>query len=98
MADNEETAKATTTELLAGMRVHVPAEGTPLEQGVWYDDFSRVKAEAENIGRPMLAMWMNPGCGFCQRFAGNPAVRILSQAGVQNGIGNLVADFVGMSF
>ena len=71
MADNEETAKESTTALLAGMRVHVPAEGTPLEQGVWYDDFARVKAEAEKIGRPMLAMWMNPGCGFCKRFAGN---------------------------
>lgn len=71
MADNEETAQASTTALLAGTRVHVPAEGVPLDQGVWYDDFARVKAEAEKIGRPMLAMWMNPGCGFCKRFAGN---------------------------
>ena len=39
--------------------------------GVWYSDFNKVKAEAEKTGKPMFAMWINPGCGFCKRFCGN---------------------------
>ena len=36
------------------------------------------------------------GCG--QRFAGDPAMRVLIQTGVQNRVGDLVGNLVGMSF
>lgn len=44
----------------------------PLETGVWYSNFTRVKEEAERRGLPFFAMWTNGDlCGFCRRFTNN---------------------------
>ena len=55
------------TEIILEQRLHVDG-GTQLTTGTWYDTFAAVKAEAEKTGKPLLAMWINPGCGFCKRF------------------------------
>lgn len=44
----------------------------PLETGVWYSNFTRVKTEAAERGIPFFAMWTNGDlCGFCRRFSDN---------------------------
>lgn len=63
MADN---AKPSTEQLLELRNTLKPGDG--ITAGAWYDDFKAVKAEAEKTGKPMIAMWINPGCGFCKRF------------------------------
>lgn len=57
-----------TPERLLDQRRTVGVTGTQLEPAVWYDDFTAVKSYAEKTGHPFLAMWINPVCGFCQRF------------------------------
>ena len=48
-----------------------PGEG-PLETGVWYSNFTRVREEAARRGLPFFAMWTNGDlCGFCKRFTRN---------------------------
>lgn len=55
------------TEIILEQRLHV-TDDVQLTTGTWYDTFAAVKAEAEKTGKPLFAMWINPGCGFCQRF------------------------------
>ena len=58
-----------TAKLVALRRT--PGDGE-LETGVWYSNFTRVKAEAERRGLPFFAMWTNGDlCGFCRRFTAN---------------------------
>ena len=48
-----------------------PGDG-PLDTGVWYSNFTRVKAESERRGLPFVAMWTNGDvCGLCRRFTAN---------------------------
>lgn len=42
-------------------------DGAP-EPGTWHSDFNAVKEAAEKTGRPLVGVWINPGCGFCKRF------------------------------
>ena len=64
------TSPTSPTGRLVAMRKD-PGEG-PLEQGVWYSNFSRVKAEADKRGLPMFGMWTNGDqCGLCRRFTEN---------------------------
>lgn len=60
-------ADKTSTELILEQRIHVEG-GAKLATGTWYDSFKAVKADAEKTGKPLIAMWINPGCGFCKRF------------------------------
>lgn len=56
------------TRKLVAMRQD-PQEGEILKPGVWYSNFSRVKADAERIGIPFFAFWTNGDrCAFCRRF------------------------------
>lgn len=44
----------------------------PLETGVWYSNFTRVREEAAQRGIPFFAMWTNGDlCGYCKRFTRN---------------------------
>ncbi len=44
----------------------------PLELGVWYSNFTRVKEEADKRGVPFFAMWTNGDlCAYCRRFTRN---------------------------
>ena len=64
------TSPTSPTGRLVAMR-RDPGSG-PLEQGVWYSNFSRVKAEADRRGLPMFGMWTNGDqCGLCRRFTEN---------------------------
>lgn len=48
-----------------------PGDG-PLDVGVWYSNFTRVKEEAAKRGIPFFAMWTNGDlCGYCKRFTRN---------------------------
>lgn len=68
MGSNEATgAPVPSTERLLAVRASVRDAGQ-VEPGVWYDDFDAVKAAAERTGRPLFAMWINPGCSLCKRF------------------------------
>lgn len=58
----DDNTKPSTEQLLA-----LRKGGTP-EPGTWHPDFNAVKAEAEKTGRPLVGVWINPGCGFCKRF------------------------------
>ena len=60
-------ADKTSTEIILEQRL-TPVLGGDLSTGEWYSGFQAVKAAAEKTGRPMVAMWINPGCGFCKRF------------------------------
>jgi len=63
-------ADGSPTGKLVAMR-RDPGEG-PLETGVWYSNFTRVKTEAEKRGIPFFAMWTNGDlCGYCKRFTLN---------------------------
>ena len=60
-------ADKASTELILEQRAELPADGA-LGTGIWYPSFKAVKDAAEKTGSPMVAMWINPGCGFCRRF------------------------------
>lgn len=70
MLDRIMGAPDSPTGKLVAMR-RTPGDG-PLETGVWYSNFTRVKSEAEKHGLPFFAMWTNGDlCGFCRRFTYN---------------------------
>lgn len=70
MLDKIMGAPGSPTGRLVAMR-RTPGDG-PLETGVWYSNFTRVKEEAEKRGIPFFAMWTNGDlCGFCRRFTFN---------------------------
>ena len=63
-------ADGSPTGKLVAMR-RDPGEG-PLEIGVWYSNFTRVREEAAKRGLPFFAMWTNGDlCGYCKRFTRN---------------------------
>ena len=70
MLDRIMGAAGSPTGKLVALR-REPGDG-PLETGVWYSNFTRVKDEAEKRGIPFFAMWTNGDlCGFCKRFTFN---------------------------
>lgn len=60
-------ADKTSTELILEQRAP-KGVWQGLSTGVWYPNFADVKTAAEKTGKPLIAMWINPGCGFCKRF------------------------------
>lgn len=41
---------------------------TAVKSGVWTKQFAKAKAHAVKNGFPLVAVWVNPGCGNCNSF------------------------------
>ena len=39
---------------------------TAVKTGVWSSQFSKCKDYAEELGVPLVVLWVNPGCGHCR--------------------------------
>jgi len=47
------------------------SESTTVPIGKWTCQFSKAKTYAYNHNIPLLVVWVNPGCGFCESFERN---------------------------
>lgn len=41
---------------------------TEVRSGIWTSQFAKAKAHAKKYGLPLVVVWVNPGCGNCDRF------------------------------
>lgn len=65
-AEEEDVGRLFVTE----NRIEAPATGL-LETGVWYHGLERVRAYAERTGIPLVAVWSNKDCQYCEKLENN---------------------------
>ena len=52
----------------AGSHSGLAYSKTEVRSGVWTSQFAKAKTHAKKYGLPLVVVWVNPGCGTCNRF------------------------------
>lgn len=64
------TAVAAAATLAVGAATHsgITYSKTAVKSGAWTSQFAKSEAHAKKYGLPLVVVWVNPGCGNCNRF------------------------------
>ena len=65
------TAVVVTAALTVGAASHSGlsySTSTSVKSGTWTSRFAKAQSHAKKYGLPLVVVWVNPGCGNCDRF------------------------------